>query len=447
MLESGFTVILFDVGVLGCGWAGIISSYLTSLKYPESSIVCIDKDEWLGGLLRSVFVDGFQFDIGGSHIIFSSNPNTLNDLLGFLKDNHIQHERKTYILINHDFIPYPFENSLNVMPPEIRGEVLVAFVESLLERCRQPNWEPRNFREWMYGFFGRGISRLYLEPYNSKLWKRPLDELDVDWVYTPGRLPLPNWRDVIRSGAGIKTEGYKEQARFYYPLRGGIQTLYNSVANLAISRGVKVLNGLKISKITKIGDGWLLNNSIKVRRLISTIPLNELIDALDFGEYERKLASQLDYNYVAVVGLALRKKAPPMHWIYNTMSDVVFHRHIWISNYSPYNIPNKDKYSSIMAEVTLPPTNNVFSDKLVDEVLSGLTRIGVLENPDKEVIFSKMWVHRYGYPVHTIRSNKAREELLRMLNEYGITTIGRWGSWKYLNMDKVYEQAMGSLNM
>ncbi|MEM1748902.1 MAG: hypothetical protein QXT83_04760, partial [Sulfolobales archaeon] len=79
------------------------------------------------------------------------------------------------------------------------------------------------------------------------------------------------------------------------------------------------------------------------------------------------------------------------------------------------------------------------------EVLSGLTKIGVLENPDKEVLFTESWVQEYGYPVHTVKSNTARNELLRVVVEEGIITLGRWGSWRYLNMDKVYEQVITSL--
>ncbi|MEM0369005.1 MAG: hypothetical protein QXN57_06145, partial [Desulfurococcaceae archaeon] len=91
------------------------------------------------------------------------------------------------------------------------------------------NWVPRNLEEWIYGFFGKWIADKYLVPYNKKIWKRPLNQLDVDWIYTPGRLPVPDWRDVVKSALGIPTIGYSEQAKFYYPARGGIYALFESV--------------------------------------------------------------------------------------------------------------------------------------------------------------------------------------------------------------------------
>ncbi len=437
----------FDIGVLGCGWAGAVSSYLLSLKYPGSSIVCIDKDDSLGGLLKSAVVDGFLFDVGGSHVIFSSNPSTLSEILSFLDGNVSLHERKSYILLNGESIPYPFENSLYALPPTTRGEILVSFVESLLSRCNEPGWEPRNLRDWMYGYFGRELSKLYLEPYNRKLWKRPLEEMDVDWVHIPGRLPIPDWREVIFSGAGVRTEGYREQARFYYPLHGGIQSLFNSVLGKALRNGVKVVREVKVTRVRKLTGSWLVNDSIEVKKLVSTIPLNELIMAMDLrDDVLLRLSKQLDYNSVAVVGVGLRRRAPPTHWVYNTRDDVIFHRHAWISNYSSYNTPNNEEYSSLIAEATFPPTKKLPHDKLVDEVISGLTKIGVLENPDKEVMFVKLWTHEYGYPIHTIKSNTARDELVRTLNGEGVTLIGRWGCWRYLNIDRVYEQAVKAVN-
>ncbi|MEM3479925.1 MAG: NAD(P)/FAD-dependent oxidoreductase, partial [Candidatus Bathyarchaeia archaeon] len=64
---------------------------------------------------------------------------------------------------------------------------------------------PKNLSEWIYSFFGKWIAERYLVPYNLKIWKRPLEEIDVDWVYTLGRLPIPDWRDVVRSAMGQPT--------------------------------------------------------------------------------------------------------------------------------------------------------------------------------------------------------------------------------------------------
>ena len=427
--------------ILGCGWSGVLASYFLLDRFLGLDIVCIDKDTGLGGLLRTEVVDGFVFDVGGSHIIFSRDQQVLREMLSFLGDNVVVHRRKTYIYLDNTFVPYPFENGIWVLPPEIRAEILVSFIETLLERARDPSWRPRNLRDWIYGFFGKEIARLYLEPYNEKIWKRSLEEIDVDWVYTPGRLPIPDWRDIVRSGAGVATEGYREQARFFYPLRGGIQALYNAVLEKAISKGLRIVKGMKIEKIRKIRDEWVINDRIKARRIISTIPLNELVEALDAPEHILRLARQLDYNSVAVVGIALKKRAPDMHWIYVPDRSIVFHRYAWISNYSPNNTPDSSSYSTIIAEITIPPQQEVNEEKLVRETIAGLKKLGIISETEEEALFIKTWVHRYGYPIHTIKANKARREILNYLKKQELLPLGRWGTWRYMNMDKIYAQA------
>ena len=256
----------------------------------------------------------------------------------------------------------------------------------------------------------------------------------------PGRMPVPDWKDVVRSGAGIVSEGYREQLRFFYPSRGGIQALYNSVLEKAIARGLRIIKGMKVERIRRVGNRWIINDRIEAKRVISTIPLNELVEALNVSEYILKLARQLDYNSVAVVGLALRKRAPDMHWIYVPDKNVVFHRYAWISNYSPFNTPNNSRYSSIIAEITIPPQQKVNEEELVRETIDGLKKLGIVSESEKEILFIKIWIHEYGYPIHTIMSNKARKEILEHIKEHKITTLGRWGTWKYVNIDKIYTE-------
>lgn len=434
-------MITTDVLVLGGGWAGITTAYYLLRK--GINVMCVDADIVPGGLLKSEMHDGFVFDVGRSHVIFSSNESTLKEMLGFLEDNVITHQRRSFVQLIGKFIPYPLENNLHVLPPELRAEILVSLFESLLELCKEHKLRPRNLREYIVYSFGKEIARLYLEPYNEKIWKRPLDDIDVDWLSIPGRLPLTNWKDIVKSCVGIPTIGYEEQATFYYPLSGGIQALYDNVLKKAVTLGLKLVSGVKVETIKRGQDRWILNNMFEAKSIISTIPLREVTKVTNAPEDVIKLAEQLDYNSVAVVGVALKRKAPDMHWVYVSDKNIVFHRYAWISNYSPHNVPNPDKYSSILVEITLPPNDVILlkPDKLMEEILYGLKSLGIISEYEKEVLFTKIWMHRYGYPLHTFQTNKARRDILRFLSEHGIISVGRWGLWKYLNIDRILEDA------
>ena len=56
-----------------------------------------------------------------------------------------------------------------------------------------------------------------MDPYNEKIWKRPLEQITSDWV--AGRVPDAPVEDVLRAAVGIRTEGYTHQAIFFYPSR------------------------------------------------------------------------------------------------------------------------------------------------------------------------------------------------------------------------------------
>lgn len=407
---------------------------MDALTTMNLKVVCIERENNIGGLLRSEIIDKFVVDIGGSHIIFSRNTEILNRMLSYLGDNVIVHNRASYILINNTLVPYPLENHLHVLPISERYEALVSFLEAL--HSLDNNWTPKSLADWINTFFGNWIANKYLIPYNKKVWKRPLEDIDIDWVYTPGRLPIPDWRDVVKGALGIPATGYPEQAKFYYPLNGGIQSLVNAVLEKALNHGAMVLNNYSVESIKKTDAGFIVNNNIRAKRIYSTIPLPELIGA--FNDIDAKYSSKFfDFNAVAIVAIALDKPAPRRHWIYVPDERIIFHRYAWLSNYSPNNAPPGK--SLVIAEITVPMWSEV-PKNLIHDVIKGLEKINVLE--EKDIIFTKMWVHKYGYPIHRIRLRNIRDEILYELRKHGIISLGRWGTWRYLNMDMVLEDVL-----
>ena len=144
--------------ILGCGWAGISATYHL-LRKGVKDVVCVDGDTAPGGLMKTVELNGFIFDIGSSHIIFSSNESTLEEILSFLGSNVIKHYRETFVYLHNIFVPYPLENCLYVLPPSLRAEILTSFIESLSELAKSPSRKPRNLEKNFRYYFGRGANR------------------------------------------------------------------------------------------------------------------------------------------------------------------------------------------------------------------------------------------------------------------------------------------------
>jgi protoporphyrinogen oxidase len=76
-------------------------------RFPSSSLLVLEAEEREGGLLRSEHVGGFTFDAGGSHVIFSRNRATLEEMLALLNGNYVKQERRMFIRLGERLVPMP----------------------------------------------------------------------------------------------------------------------------------------------------------------------------------------------------------------------------------------------------------------------------------------------------------------------------------------------------
>lgn len=418
------------IAVLGCGWSGLMTSIRLKKLYPSVEVICIDRD-FGGGLLQSRWVGGYLFDVGGSHIVFGKNPEVIKGILS-MGGEWVFRERLAYILLNNTFIPYPFENGFHVLPPELRAKYGISLIRALIESSKK---KPRNFKEWLLQTFGREMAKEYLIPYNEKIWKRQLDRMSADWVYIPGRLPLPSLEDLVKSIAGIPTVGYREQALFYYPRRGGIIKQWENAYKYAEALGVKFLKA-EVREVKVVSGEYVINGSLKAGKIVNTLPLKEVPSIFGLTEDAFRTAERLDYNSLLVVGLGLKRPAPRQHWIYVPDKRITFHRYAWISNYGEDLSPDK---SVLIVEITIPPSCKVNLEDLKARVVQDLVNIEVIREDEVEVV--EAWYHKYGYPVYTLTHGADIDSIMQSLAEINISTFGRWGNWQYWNTEKIYEKA------
>jgi len=181
--------------ILGGGLTGITLARLLSENGEE--VVVLEKESNYGGLCRSKTEDGFTFDIGGSHIIFSRDKDVNDYMCNVLKDNKDKRNRNTKIFYKDCYVKYPFENGLYQLPQEDRFFCINEFIKTIISGEKGELSQPTNFREWIYYTFGRGIAESYMVPYNEKIWNYPTEKMSMHWV--DGRIPRPPVEDIIRS--------------------------------------------------------------------------------------------------------------------------------------------------------------------------------------------------------------------------------------------------------
>jgi len=279
-------------GILGGGLAG-----LTVAAHLETECEVLEADERLGGHCQSVREAGFTYDAGGPHIMFSRNQQVLDLMVSLLGDNVYRGRRNNKIFYKGRYVKYPFENGLNELDPQDRFECLYHYV-------RNDHPSPKNFREWMYYTFGTGLTEKYLLPYNEKIWNVRADQMSLDWV--EGRVPKPPVEDVIRAAVGLETEGYTHQLHFYYPSRGGIESLPRGMAQ----RVRNVTTEFLVRSVRPTATGWLVSDCRQERhfdRLVSTMPIHEMAQIVEgVPEDVKRCVNALRYNslFTVTVGLA-----------------------------------------------------------------------------------------------------------------------------------------------
>lgn len=421
--------------IIGGGLTGLTLGYLLNQKRVNFEI--LEKESECGGLMRTLQEDGFTFDYGGSHILFSKDKEVLDFMINLLGANKIKNRRNTKILYKGHYVKYPFENGLTDLPKEDNFECLYYFIQNLIKK-EEAN-PPKNLKEWCYYTFGKGISEKYLIPYNEKIWKYPLEKTSLEWVE---RIPNPPIEDIIKSSLGIETEGYTHQLFFYYPKVGGIQAL---ITSLEEKINKNIVTNFEVEKIEKEDGKWIISNGKEEKvydKIISTIPIHHLIGALNAPEEIKDAVNKLKFNSLITVMIGLDiTKLNDFTWLYIPNKDVLTHRISFPSNYSPYVAP--EGKSSVLAEITCNIGDEMWKEKddeIAGQVIDDLHQLKIIDKT--KVCFIEVKRMKYAYVINDLDYRENIRKVKDYMCERGIDLVGRFSEFKYLNMDDCVRSAM-----
>jgi protoporphyrinogen oxidase len=425
--------------ILGGGLTGLTLGYL--LKQQGKKFDILEQDSECGGLMKTLEHKGFTFDHSGSHIIFSKNKEALNFLLDLLGQNNVRNRRNTKILYKGRLLKYPFENGLSGLPKEENFECLYSFIQNTVRKEKGELGKPNNLKEWFSYTFGEAIAEKYLMPYNEKIWKYPPEQMSLEWVE---RVPNPPIEDIIKSSLGISTEGYKHQLHFYYPRIGGIQALIKS---LETKIGDHIVTNFKVAEISGSNGKWVISNGTQKKsyeKIISTIPIQNLVKATNAPKKIKDAANELKYNSLITVMIGLKGKLKNLSWLYIPDHKILTHRTSFPSNYSPLVAP--EGKSSVMAEITCKIEDTLWRKKdeeIAKRVINDLHHLKVIDKQD--VCFALTRRAEYAYVINDLNYNKNIKNIKNYFTKREIGLVGRFSQFKYLNMDACVKSAMDYL--
>lgn len=424
--------------IVGAGPTGLGAARRLA-ELGERDFAVLEANSYPGGLAAS-FKDsqGFTWDVGG-HVVFSHYEyfdRMLDEALG---GDYLEHQREAWVRIAGTWVPYPFQNNIRHLPRDLAWEC----VRGLLPGVRpEGKGLPADFREWIGRVFGEGIARLFMLPYNFKVWATPPELMDYRWIGE--RVSVIDLERVLKNLILEQDDvSWGPNHTFRFPLRGGTGEIYRRVAaRLAdhIRYGFPV-SAVDPARRTVRGPG---GTELEYERLLFTGPLDILARTLltSAPDAVRQASAGLEHSggYIGGVGVE-GPKTDERCWMYFPESDNPFYRVTNFHHYSPNNTPDPDgmvtRKRAYMTEVSFSGHKPEPASHL-DSVVDGLVNVSLMTPQERDAIVST-WEMRldYSYPVPTLGRDRALGVIQPWLETAGIFGRGRFGGWKYevSNMD------------
>jgi UDP-galactopyranose mutase len=415
--------------VLGAGLAGLTAA-LTLREEGEDHWQVYERADRVGGHARSTVLDGYTFDYG-PHILFTVDEEIgalIRDLLG---DNFTAQQRQAFIY-HHAYglhTRFPFQAHLKGLPPELVTECLVGLVHAVEKQARG-EFAPRNYEEWMRGFFGDGIAERLMIPYARKIWTVEPSTMDFNWIGR--RVPTPDVERIVAGALHDDLDQVGATAEFWYPREGGIEALPRALGE----RVGEVRLGAELERldVARRRLSFRGGETVDFDRAIYTLPLNALLRlAPGLPPRVQRACEALRYQGILCVSLGIdRPHLSDYHWIYYYEDGFPFHRLSFPANFSAANVPPGK--SSISLEVAFPAGSTVDEEDMLERTVAGLRRAGVLDDDDAIELVHLQAIEP-AYVIYDLEHGRNVEVIRSWLGEHGIRLAGRFGEWHYANMD------------
>ncbi len=427
------------IGIIGGGLCGIALAYFLQKNDSVSSIDILEKENEPGGLCRSFNLNGLFYDIG-PHVIFSKDNVVLDLMINLLGENKNKIKRSNKIYYKKKFIKYPFENNLCALPDDEKKNCLNAFLNNPYKNEKAPN-----LHQFFLKTFGEGITNIYLKPYNEKIWKYNLSLMDTKIA---DRIPQAPQEDIIQGAAGASTEGYFHQLYFYYPQRGGINSLVDVFVD-QFSNKVQVIVDNSITALQKIDKQWEIKTdkgfSGEYDFVISTIPVQILAKIYQSNIPKQIMDSVncLKYNSIMITIINVKKDNLVNNFaVMVPDKNIIFHR-VSKLNFLGTNYGTKDNSTNLMVEVTHATDSLIdkMNQREVEEkIVEGLENTGFIDKR-ADINFLDTKKFKYAYVIYDLEYKKNMSLIRNYFDKQGIKLCGRFGEFEYLNMDAVIRHA------
>lgn len=422
----------YSIVILGAGLTGL--SYAYSALRKKSPVIILERDNKIGGLMKTFYFNGFLFDFG-PHIFRSRDENILKFVKELLRTNYHKISSNPLIFKRGLF----FDSVL----PTITYRNLENLPEKIKEKAKKELQTDRvldlsNFESCVISQIGETLYWEFFGEYSKKWWG--IDPKNLSSDIAPKNLKIGEKESYVHI-----TTNFEKPLEEIYPTKGGIFEIIKKIEERVEALGglispnspVKKLecDGNAISKIVVEKSGEEVEINTRDKLVVSTVPLTSLCAML-------RIKNDLIYRGDICVFIKLKGDKLFNHsWIYFHDSDIVFCRIHEPIYYSKYNSPSG--YTSLCVEITSFENDTNWKDKyLPEKVVEQLVDLDLIKENQKPEILG-LEKYAYAYPVYTVDYREKLEKILGKLSSFeNLKVIGRTGSFSYLNMEECLRWAI-----
>ena len=485
--------------IIGAGPAGLTAAYKL-LKETDYTPVVLEESDCIGGISRTVNVDGNRMDIGG-HRFFSKNDEVMDfwrelmpvqgapalddKLLGREKPLAaggpdpestdrvmLVRDRVSRIYFLKHFFDYPISLSgatLKNMGFKNTVKAGFGYMKSMV--VKKPEDSLENF---YINRFGRPLYEMFFEDYTTKVWGISPKEISADWgaqrvkglslrKAVLAMLKKPFQRKKSIEQKNVETSLIEQ---FIYPKKGPGQ-LWETLASEVERLGGKIEMNTRVRDIlTKDGKvtGLVAERDGEEVRYegdfyISSMPVKDLVGGMKGDAVPEKVAAvarDLPYRDFITVGVLVNRlkiknttDKKTMHdlvpdtWIYIQERDVKMGRLQIFNNWSPYMVKDPENTVWIGLEYFCAEGDDMWNApdaEFCDFAVKELEHIGIIDSAD--VLETRRIKVKKAYPAY-FGVYKDFDSVREYLDKYeNLYCVGRNGQHRYNNMDHSMLTAM-----
>jgi protoporphyrinogen oxidase len=406
--------------ILGAGISGISLAHFLENRH-DTDYVVLEKDIIAGGLCRSFKINEFTFDYSGHFLHFKNAEmkKYIEMLLAqlALEQNHEiefkEFERKAAILLSlagqQFLVDYPFQANIHQLP-------MNTFLECLIDKWESPTvvGKENNFGDMVKHTFGNKITELFFRPYNEKLYRTKLEDLDADAMKR--FIPTVSFSQMMSNFKSEKQFGYN--SAFLYSPKTGIQGLIDAFRpeklKIRYAEDVMLID-LKNQIVETNNETYFYDT------LVNTLPLNVFCNLAGI---------HVDFKHVIVdvynLGFNKKENVSNVCWMYIPDKHYSFYR------VGFYDYMSKINKTSLYVEVSRLPGEDI---KETAQIVSELKDAKIISE-DAKLIAEQVLTMNPAYVI----LEKDTDSVVSKISEHLFTKhnthlLGRYGKWTYQSIE------------